>query len=111
MLCGLRAPASLRFSVASTGQPTPRFEVNGSLARGRIEDARLPYPLTDVRGNFHFDNAGFVISELTARDGPTVWEVKRFKQQGYAAQSPFTVYLGGRQVHLDSRWAGACPSR
>ncbi len=109
LLCGLRAPASLHFHVVHDGQPTPRFEVDGSLARGRIEDARLPYPLTDVRGNFHFDNAGFVISELAARDGPTLWEIKRFVQRGYAPHSPFALHLGGQQVHLDARWAVTLP--
>src|SRR5690606_3605389 len=68
VLSGLRAPASLRFQVASQGEQPPSFEIDGSLARGRIEDSRLPYPLTDVRGDFHLDNGGLRVTELTARD-------------------------------------------
>ncbi|MEX0587050.1 MAG: hypothetical protein WD176_10425, partial [Pirellulales bacterium] len=109
MLSSLRAPANLRFKIASDGQSPPQFEIDGSVDGGRIEDPLLAYPLTDVKGNFHCDNAGFAIRDLTARDGPTVWEVKTYEQRGYAPRSPFVLRAGGRQVHLDAKWASTLP--
>lgn len=109
MLSSLRAPARATFKIAGKGLAAPRFEIDGSVAQGRIEDPRLPYPLTDVKGNFHCDNAGFTITDLTARDGPTLWEVKQYEQQGYAPHSPFVLHGGGRQVHLDDKWADTLP--
>jgi len=108
-LSGLRAPASLNFKAESQADAIPRFELTGSLAGGRLEDSRLPYPLTDVRGDFRFDNAGFIVTDLIARDGQTVWEIKKFTQQGYAPKSPFHVELSGRKVHLDAKWATSLP--
>ena len=108
-LASLRAPANLTFKIAGEGRNSPSFEIDGSVARGRIEDPLLPYPLTDVKGNFHCDNAGFTITDLTARDGPTLWEVKKYEQQGYAPRSPFVLRASGRQVHLDDKWAGTLP--
>ena len=109
VLSSLRAPAKGAFRVASEGPGGPRFEIDGSVAHGRIEDPLLPYPLTDVTGNFHCDNAGIKITDLTARDGPTVWEVKSYEQQGYAPKSPFVLRGNGRRVHLDSKWASTLP--
>jgi hypothetical protein len=104
-LSGLRAPARLTFKLAGTGTEAVQFSLDGSVARGRVEDSLLPYPLTDVRGDFHCDNGGVTITNLTARDGPTVWEVDRYEQRGFAPKSPFVVKGRGRQVHLDAKWA------
>lgn len=46
-----------------------QFSAKGRLLRARVEDARLPYPLTDLRANFRFDNQGFAIDDLSARGG------------------------------------------
>lgn len=108
-LSSLRAPARFAFKASGDGRQAPQFEIDGSLARGRLEDPLLPYPLTDVKGNFHCDNAGVTITDLTARDGPTLWEVKRYHQQGYAPRSPFVLRASGRQVHLDAKWASTLP--
>ncbi|REK07901.1 MAG: hypothetical protein DWQ37_20890 [Planctomycetota bacterium] len=108
-LASLRAPASMRFKVSRRGDEAPRFEVTGSVSRGRIEDARLSYPLTDLKGDFHCDNSGVTVSDVTARDGPTVWTMKRFRQDGYAPDSPFKLSASGRRVHVDDKWASALP--
>ena len=109
VLAGLRAPANLTFKLASDGEKVPRFVVDGKVERGRIEDPRLPYPLTDLRGTFHFDNEGLRLSDATARDGQTVWTLRKFEQRGYAKKSPFVLEGHGQRVHLDSKWAAALP--
>jgi hypothetical protein len=110
-LVSLRAPASLHFELARDKPESLAFEVTGSVARGRIEDARLSYPLTDVSGEFHCNNAGVTITNLVARDGPTEWKIERFHQSGYASGSPFRLQGSGRRVHLDNKWASALPEQ
>jgi len=109
VLAGLRAPTNLGFKLASDGEKLPRFVIDGQVSRGRIEDPRLPYPLTDLGGSFHFDNEGFRLSNVSARDGQTVWRLKHFAQRGYARKSPFVLEGSGQQVHLDDKWAAALP--
>ncbi len=109
VLSGFHAPASLRFSLSGAGDQRPQFVVDGRVERGRVEDPRLPYPLTDVQGDFHFDNQTIRLNDFTARDGPTVWTLRRFEQRGYAPKSPFVLEGDGQAVHLDNKWAAALP--
>ena len=111
LLAGLRAPADLKFSVSRNGEETPRFSVDGQVARGRLEDQRLPYPLTDINGHVHFDNDGVRLSNVTARDGQTYWILNRFELKGFGKNSPFVLEGGGQQVHLDNKWVPAIPEK
>ncbi len=106
----LRATANLSFRVSSdqVGQP-PRFEVNGQVAHGHLQDPLLPYPVTDLQARVHCDNWGIRVSEVTARHGPTIWEIAEFRQQGYDARSPFTLRASGTQARLDGKWADTLP--
>jgi hypothetical protein len=110
VLKSLRARANLSFHIASDDpdQP-PRFEINGGVVGGRLEDPLLPNPLTDLKATIHCDNDGFTISELTARDGATLWGFARFQRHGYEAGSPFVLEGNGKQVHVDAKWAGTLP--
>ena len=49
-----------------------RYEITGELIRGRIDDERLPYPLTGVTGHVFCDNERFQITQFEARRGPTL---------------------------------------
>ncbi len=111
MLAGLRAPADLKFHVSHAGTEPLRFAIDGSVERGRVEDPRLPYPLTDVKGTFHCDNDGFRLNGVTARDGQTFWILNRFEQSGFGRNRPFVVEGGGQQVHLDNKWVSAIPEK
>ena len=46
-----------------------RFDVTGRLARGRIDDRRLPQALSDIAATFRLNNGGYAIDDLTARSG------------------------------------------
>lgn len=106
----LRATAKLSFRVTSEdARQVPTFEVNGHLDHGHLQDPLLPYPVTDLQANVHFDNAGIRVDTLTARHGPTLWEVTEFTQPGYEPYTPFVLRASGRQVRLDSKWATTLP--
>lgn len=106
----LRASAKLSFRVTSDdARQAPRFEVNGRVAHGHLQDPLLPYPVTDLQANIHFDNAGIRFDTLTARHGPTLWEVAEYTQPGYDSYSPFVLRASGRQVRLDGKWASTLP--
>jgi hypothetical protein len=108
-LSSLRAAANFKFHVEGDAQSPPRFAIDGSVAQGRIEDPLLPYPLTDVAATFHCDQTGLTITDGTARDGPALWEVKKYEQRGYAPRSPFVLVASGREVNLDPKWASTLP--
>ena len=49
-------------------RPRPwQFNVAGQIAHGRIDDSRLPHPLTDIRAAVRLSNQGFAVEDLTAR--------------------------------------------
>ena len=48
-----------------------QFDARGRLTEGRIDDDRLPYLLTDVKGDVHINQHGITIHEITARNGRT----------------------------------------
>src|SRR5207253_2860985 len=62
---------------ASQPNPAPvvQFRVDGKISEGRIDDARLPEPLTDVEARIHCDNSGIRIDDLSARCGATQIEL------------------------------------
>jgi len=109
-LKSLRAMTNWSFRASSDDAgKMPRFEVNGRVVHGRLEDPLLPYPVTDLQAEVHGDNSGFRIRNLTARHGPTIWEVAEFKQTGFEPRSPFVLRACGKQVRLDRRWAQTLP--
>jgi hypothetical protein len=112
LLKSVHAPANLSFSIRHDGiDALPQFEVNGTIAGGRIEDPLLPYPLTDLEARIHCDNTGFRIRDLTAHHGPTTWTISQFDQHGYGSGKPCVLRASGRQVRLDRRWRDTLPKQ
>lgn len=102
--------ASREGSAAGQTRPPPaRFVIQGKIAEGRIDDARLPEPLTDVEASLRFDNAGFTISDLSARCGSTRLTLNA-TAGGYDAASPLELSLDARQVQLDRLPVGSLPA-
>ena len=108
MLSSLKARAdfSFRLERADAEQP-PRFEINGTLAGGRVDDPMLPWQLSDLKGKFHGDNGGLKIRDLSARDGPMTWEVSELTLGGFTRESPLFVHVVGKQVRLDRKLGDA----
>ncbi len=80
--------------------PPVQFVVHGKISDGRIDDTRLPDPLTDVEATIRADNRGVLISDLSARCGPTVLAGDA-ELQGYSLESPMHLELTANQVALD----------
>ncbi len=63
----VRARGELRFTCRGGARGVPRFSVKGTIRNGRLDDARLPYPLNDISARIHVDNDRMVVSDGTAR--------------------------------------------
>lgn len=84
------------------------FSVSGSISEGRVDDERLPSPLTEIAARVFADNAGLQIEDLTARLGSA--EIKAsLRLDGYEAASPMILRLSATSLSLDSDLASALP--
>ncbi len=63
----VRARGELRFHCLGGPDGIPRFSVEGTIANGRLDDARLPYPLNDISARLRIDNERIEVTEGTAR--------------------------------------------
>lgn len=81
-------------------QAQMNFVVHGRIAEGRIDDARLPDPLTDVEATIRLDPRGVWIDDLTGRCGPAHLQVTA-ELQGYSLSSPCTIDLTAERLNLD----------
>jgi len=107
----LRGEGEVGFRVAfdpAAEQPY-RFDVYGQLSRGRIDDARLPHPLTDVRARLRCDNQGYFLEELAGRSGQSLVRLSG-RQSGYAPGSPMQLTAEIRQLELDRQLLGVLPN-
>jgi hypothetical protein len=84
------------------GDPPILFTVNGSIAEGRIDDARLPEPLSDVEARIRIDNYGVQIEDLSARCGETQIELSA-SLAGFGSGPIDITEINVRQLTLE-RW-------
>jgi len=89
--------------------PAPQFVIHGKISEGRIDDARLPEPLTDVEATIHCDNHGLLIDELAARCGPTELELSA-AMTGFAPGNPISIDLAARGVRIENVPVTALPA-
>ncbi len=102
MLGSLRGQTEASFHVSyDPAAAAPwQFDINGGLVRGRIDDARLPHPLTEIHALVHVNNQGFNVDELTARCNQAV--LKMSCTGGLSPSSPMIVKADIRQLELDT---------
>ena len=112
LLRSLRAVANVRFVVSNpdSDDMLARYELGGELIRGRIDDDRLPYPLTGVRGTMFCNNERFQITQFEARHGPTVLRLEcAGRRQG--DRFPFRIEADCKSLVLDRLLHDALPER
>lgn len=97
----LRAQLALTFQLYIDMQSPPRitFDVAGQIVRGRIDDSRLPHPISDIRASFACRNSGIEVRNLSATMGQTVFNVSSFTLFGWTLSDPFD--LEARCEHLE----------
>jgi len=87
-------------SKRASAPPPVQFSIDGQIAEGRIDDSRLPEPLTDVTASVHCDNKGIRIDDLSARCGQTIVEKLGAELHGYKANSPVSIRLNAKNIDL-----------
>ncbi|HWB12251.1 MAG TPA: AsmA-like C-terminal domain-containing protein [Pirellulales bacterium] len=109
-LGSLRCEAKGRFELshAAAEEAGFKFDVGGQISRGRIDDPRLPYPLTDLRAAFHADNRQLAVIDLTARNGSTTLALD-LHRQGYSQRSPCTLVAKSRRMVFDPQLRSILP--
>ena len=105
----VRGQVSLAFGISRdpSREPSDRVTVSGSLSHGRIDDRRLPYPLTDVRATFRLDDNGFALDDLTARANEA--SVRLSGRGGLTSRAPAHITAEIRQLELNQSLAGVLP--
>ena len=101
-LDNFRGDVDLRFEVGYNAAATPplKFNVSGRLTGGRIDDPRLPHPLTEIRTSIHADNGGLTIDDFSAKIGQAALRMSCHRS-GFEANAPLRLALEVRQLDLD----------
>ncbi|MCE9547517.1 MAG: hypothetical protein K8T25_18770, partial [Planctomycetia bacterium] len=99
---------TLRLDV-DPSQPVPyRFDVQGQLNHGRIDDPRLPYPVTDIVARIQVSNNGFRVDDVMARAGLTMLSLN-CQGQGLSSTSPITLTADARKFMLERQLVDLLP--
>jgi hypothetical protein len=100
---------------ATAEQPEPPtsgtfdFALDGKVAEGRIVDARLPHPISDLSCNFHVDRGGLAVTDLAARHG-TATLGGRLAKTGLSLEGPLELNVSARRLTLDTRMLDLLPA-
>lgn len=106
----LRAKSSAHISVGydpNRAQPW-KFQADVSITEGRIDDHRLPYPLSDLKARLHVSDQRLVVEELSASYQQTSLKAAMVRH-GWHDNSPCEIRLEGRQVLLDPKLTQTFP--
>ncbi len=96
-----QADFGFQVSYASERQVPYQFDLKGRLSRGRVNDSRLPNPLTDVEADFHVTNRGVAINDLAAHDGQAELKLSQFWLAGFDLGSPMSLTAAVTDLELN----------
>ena len=111
-LGSLRGGVRLRFQInGDEAQGTPlQFDVAGHLSRGRFDDPRLPFPLSEIDGSFRATHKGITVETLSAQSGQAhLWASG--SSQGYSADSPLSLEMKVDHLPLDRHLVDVLPDK
>ena len=111
LLDSVRGLATLGFRASSgpSAESPVRFELAGQLKRGRVDDPRLPRPVTDLEATFQVNNEGLSIENLSGSSGPSTLDVKSFRLGGFDFTRPMWLDAVVRNLELDQRLRDILP--
>jgi hypothetical protein len=108
-LGSLRCEVKGRFQLSRpSAQSGFDFNLDGQVSRGRIDDPRLPYPLTDLRATFRANNQELSVTNVTARNGQTTLALD-LHRRGYLKQHPYTLVANSRHMVFDQQLRSILP--
>ncbi|HEX3998833.1 MAG TPA: hypothetical protein VHX65_09810 [Pirellulales bacterium] len=109
-LAPLRGQVRVGFHVHDDPSAAVRFafQVNGQLTGGRFDDPRLPYPLSDLKADFHADNAGATVDKLTARAGSATLQLAA-RMHGCQPGSPISIVAKAEHLEIGRHWDSVIP--
>lgn len=107
-LAGLECEASAGFEVVSNRDGPTAFRLRGQLTHGRLQDARLPYPLENLSSEFSCENTQFQLRNMHAESGMTKLELNT-DILGLGLNSPMTIVAHVRNLDLDQRLRQSLP--
>ena len=85
-----------------------QWQLAGRLTNGRLQDPRLPYPVTDIWAVFRVDANGLEVDQLFARHGATTLRLS-YRRNGYQANCPFHLEAEIRHLELRREWLVLAP--
>lgn len=103
------ARAHVAASYDPQAEPPLEFELAGHLTQARLDDPRLPHPLTEIQASFTCNNRGATIRHLSARIGQAVVRHLSLECAGYDAQSPLAIQGEVLDLALDQSLAELLP--
>ncbi len=105
VLATLRARAHFEFRLGyEAGATDPiRAEVHGHIADGRVDDPRLPLPLTELEADVHGNNKQIRIENVTARSGQAKLELKCICDEFLGAAPQLQLVGSIANLSLDKR--------
>ncbi len=91
------------------GRTAPQFDAKLHLEGGRLEDARLPQPLTDLSCSVHCNNALLEVHQLRGTCGSASVAL-HLERRGWAATAPVAVGLALENILLDKKLYHVLPN-
>ena len=110
-LSGLESRASLEFAIKRHPQMYPRlqFEVQGKLAEGRWMHSSLPFPITDLTGDFHLTQNHQKLRNVSGRYGDATIQLDG-RRDGVAPASPIQVRGSVSKLRVDRNLVSQLPA-
>jgi hypothetical protein len=105
VIASLRATCGLTFAVIHRPleeQPWT-VSVDGHVSRGRYDDPRLPQALTELTADFHANNSGLVVKELTCKFGQSSLDAYA-RLDGFSSEAPLFLDIIAKQLFVGRNW-------
>lgn len=111
--CGaVRGRANVEYRVAHDPEWPEgyRFEVQAHVSRGRADDPRLPFPISDLEGTVLVDQTGVTVRDVQAKSGDTDLRFSG-RWEGFSPDNAGAMRLTARGLPLDSRLRALLPGK
>lgn len=86
------------------------FQLSGDVEQGRMDDPRLPYPLTNIRATICCNNDGFSVKDLFAQSGQTTMQLSG-KMAGFGPKALWEFEAQINELKLDNSLKASLPPK